>query len=118
MKFIRPLLLLLIFQGACTNGKKEKEVPAGGPCTYKEEIHPAKLIKLETTDSINYDAQFETGTTMPDTIEFHFLNNTYIRAEQVKADSILAGKVYKLVEQSIISGSCNPHIRTIRLEIY
>ena len=118
MKFIRPLLLLLIFPGACTNRKKEKEVPAGGPCTYKEEIHPAKLIKLETTDSINYDAQFETGTGMPDTVTFHFLNHAYIKAEQVRVDSIAVGKVYKLVEQSIISGSCNPHIRTIRLEKY
>jgi len=117
MKLRWILLLPLIYMAACNN-KKEKEIPAGGPCSYKEEILPAKLVKLVTTDSLTYDAQFEIGSTSTDTVTLHFLNHTYINAEQVKKDSIATGKVYKLVEQTIISGSCNPHIRTIRLEKY
>jgi hypothetical protein len=123
MKVYLLLLLPLICLGSCNGCKHEKEIPAGGPCTYKEEVHPAKLIRLQTTDSLNYDGQFEVQrglqpANIADTVFFHFLNNTYIKVEHIKKDSIEVGKIYKLVEQSILSGSCNPHIQTIRLEKY
>jgi len=103
-------------------GKKEKEIPAGGPCTYKEDIYPARLIKLVTNDSISYDVHFSVtrnnGAGTPDTVNLHFINNSYIKAEQVKADSIAVGKTYKLVDQTILTGSCNPHVQSIKLEKY
>jgi hypothetical protein len=123
MKFFLALLLPFSYFIACNNSKHEKETPAGGPCSYKEEAHPAKLISLVTIDSTNYDALFEVSTGLqvtnkPDTMRFHFLNNTYIKGKQIKADSIAVGKIYKLIDQRIVSGTCNPHIQTIRLEKY
>ena len=117
------VLLPVIGLSACNNGKQEKEVPAGGPCSYKEDTFPAKLIQLSTSDSSSYNAQFEITRRMntpdaPDTVLFHSLNNTYINAAQIISDSIAVGKIYKLIEQNIVSGSCNPHLQHIRLEKY
>jgi hypothetical protein len=118
MKNFLPATLGILFLISC---KGKKEEPAGGPCSYKEEIHPAKLIELRHIDSLSFDAAFEIGSrrqggNSTDTEYFHSLNRQYITAEQVKRDSIMPGKLYQLVESNIISGSCNPHILSIRMQ--
>lgn len=120
MKNISLLLLITLLQLACNNTTGNVD---GGPCTYKEDIHPAKLIKLETNDSLVCDALFEIEAGLQsagkkDTVSFNQLNNRYIEKTQIENDSIAEGKVYKYIIQTITSGSCNPDIRTIRLEKY
>lgn len=112
-------LLYLLFITSCNNEKNNID---GGPCSYKDNIYPARLIKLETKDSLIYDAQFEIGpgarSAGTDTVSFHRLTNRDISAQQVVNDSLSVGSVYQFVSQTIISGSCDPHNETIRLEKY
>lgn len=120
MKNISLLLLITLLQLACNN--KTGNVN-GGPCTYKEDTHPAKLIRLETSDSLTYNGLFEIEAGLQsadkkDTVSFDRLNNRYIEKTQIEKDSIAEGKVYKYIIQTITSGSCDPDIRTIRLEKY
>ncbi len=60
IKGLLPVFGLVLF--ACNNGDN---VVAGGPCSYKETIHPAKLIKLETTDSHLVQCMAGTGSRYP-----------------------------------------------------
>lgn len=120
MKNISLLLLIMLLQLACNNTTGNVD---GGPCTYKEGTHPARLIKLETNDSLVYDALFEIEAGLQsagkkDTVSFNRLNNRYIEKTQIENDSIAEGKVYKYIIQTITSGSCNPDVRIIRLEKY
>ncbi len=114
------LLLLVMLLLACNNTSNNAD---GGPCAYKEDIHPARLIKLETNDSLVYDALFEIeaglqSTDKKDTVSFNRLNNRYIEKAQIEKDSIAEGKIYKYIIQTITSGSCDPDIRIILLEKY
>lgn len=120
MKKISLLLLMALLQLACNNTTGNVD---GGPCAYKEDTHPAKLIRLETTDSLTYNGLFEIeaglqSTDKKDTVSFNRLNNSYIEKAQIEKDSIAEGKVYKYIIQTITSGSCDPNIRIIRLEKY
>ncbi len=85
----------------------------GGPCTYSSTYHPAKVISF---DSQQMDAQFEvTMGSMTDTFGLHELNNAYLTPEQVQASGIAVGKVFKLAEDKITSGTCTPNIMRIEL---
>ena len=95
----------------------------GGSCSYKDEIHPAKLLALKKVDSLVYDGQFEIEAGIrtigaPDTVFFHSLTNRYIQADEIAKDSIAPGKIYQYVIQTIVTGSCDPHIQIIRMEPY
>lgn len=108
---------------ACHNKPVGKENVDGGACSYKDEIHPAKLLRLETKDSLTYNAYFEIeaglrGADKKDTLAFHDLNNQYIPADKIKKDSIREGKTYQYVVQTIVSGSCDPTNTIFRLEKY
>ena len=122
MKRILYLLTIAAIINSCKNGKKE--IPAGGPCSYEDKIYPAKLIRLDPSpDSSEYDAWFEIDRLNDappdyrDTVHYS-QHNSRIPAEQIKKDSIAIGNLYKYVESIIKSGSCNPHIESIRLERY
>lgn len=104
---------------SCNNGGPVD----GGPCSYKETIHPAKLIYLETHDSTRYNAwlELEAGINSPDkkdTVYSERLNGGPLYAEQIKKDSITVGISYKFVVKNIISGSCTPRVDMVRFEKY
>lgn len=124
MKRFLYLLTLSALISSCNNGKKEKEIPDGGPCSYEEKIFPAKLIRLDATpDSSVYDAWFEVNklndaaADHKDTVHYS-PDNSRIPVEQIKKDSIAVGNLYKYVVSTIKSGTCNPHIERIILERY
>ncbi len=88
----------------------------GGPCSYSSTYHPAKVIQL---DSIGMDAHFEVnmhGST--DTFGYQSLNNASITPQLWESSGLAVGKVYKLVEDNIKSGTCTPHILRIELEAF
>ena len=123
MKILSVSAIILLIIASCNNNKKEKENVDGGPCSYKEEAHPAKLLSLQIIDSLSYDAQFEIeagsqSADKPDTVLFHSLNNHYIEAKKIKSDTITVGKTYKYIVKTIVSGSCDPTVRIISLEKY
>jgi hypothetical protein len=116
-------VLLLLSSGllfvSCNNGGPVD----GGPCSYKETIHPAKLIKLETSDSTRYNAWLEleagiNSTNKKDTVYSERLNGGPLYAEQIKKDSIAVGRIYKLIRREILSGHCTPRVDMIRFEKY
>ncbi len=111
------LLILALMFVSCNNGG-----PAdGGPCSYKDTVYPAKLIYLETHDSVRYNAwlELEAGIKSPDkkdTVYSEMLNGGPLYAAQIAKDSIVAGKIYKFVVRKIMEGHCNPLIYNIRFE--
>ena len=120
MKKIPSIALMFLMLAACHTGNNRKDMN-GGPCSYQDKIFPARLLKLVPVDSTLYDASFAVSgrrgaDDTPDTLYFHQLTNNYIQATRVKTDSIEAGKIYRYVRQTIVSGDCNPNIETIRLE--
>lgn len=95
----------------------------GGPCSYKETIHPAKLIKLETPDSVRYNAWLELepgirSAGKKDTVYSERLNGGPIYAEQIKKDSISVGRIYVYVVKEILDGHCTPRVDIIRFDKY
>jgi hypothetical protein len=112
MKIVIFFIVATLFI-ACNN---QEEIPAGGPCSYRSEIHPAKLISIKQIDSINIDAQFEISwQTSKDTISYYMAKHHYLTADQIKTDSLNIGNVYQYVEEFMVSGNCNPHIKYLEL---
>ncbi|MCU0347273.1 MAG: hypothetical protein MUC59_10025 [Saprospiraceae bacterium] len=112
MKLIFTLPLLLFI--SCHTAQPERIV--GGPCSYTSTYHPAKVIRI---DSIMMDALFEVrmeGST--DTFSYQVLNNASITPQSWESSGLSVGKVYKLVEDKIKTGTCNPLIRRIELVEY
>lgn len=106
------LLFLLV---ACNN---QEETPAGGPCAYKSNVLPARLIRLVGQDSLSIDAVFIITDTSgrKDTVRYSEINHRFLAAEEIRKDSLLIGKTYWYVEQDLVQGSCNPHLVSIRLK--
>ncbi len=108
------LALTVLFYSCNSGGPVD-----GGPCSYKETTHPAKLIYLETHDSTRYNAwlELEAGIKSPDkkdTVYSEKLNGGPLYAEQIAKDSIVLGNTYTYVVREIIEGHCNPVIYNIR----
>lgn len=123
MKYLLMLAVTTAFLFSCNNSKNDKGDMNGGGCSYKDEIHPAKLLALKKVDSLTYDGQFEIEAGIrnpdaPDTVFFHNLTNQYIKADDIAKDSIAPGKIYQYVIQTIVTGSCDPHIMTLRMKPY
>jgi hypothetical protein len=111
--WIPCILACLLF--ACNN---QEEIPAGGGCSYRSEVHPAKLIGFNQVDSINIDAEFEVSwPSAKDTISYYMKKHNYLSAAQIKHDSLVVGNVYQYVEDFIVTGSCNPHITHLEMEL-
>jgi hypothetical protein len=113
------LYITIIIFASCNND----ENAAGGPCAYDEKIFPATLTRLEKIDSLHYDALFiikdSSGLDGKDSIRYSILNNGYyITAEEVISDSLVIGKKYQYITQTIRSGSCNPNIDMLLLKPY
>jgi hypothetical protein len=103
----------LFLLAACNN---QEETPAGGPCTYRNTVLPAKLIQLISSDSLNYDATFAISRSSgkADTVYYQQLHHRLLSAEEIKKDSLVVGQVYQYLEQDILTGSCNPHVVSIQ----
>ena len=100
---------------ACNN--HEKEVPDGGACSYRSEIHAAKLISFKQTDSVNVDAAFEINWgSIKDTVMYRQKKGSYLTKEQIQNDTIVVGNTYQYIEDFIESGSCNPHITHLEMK--
>jgi hypothetical protein len=98
--------------------EKPKEHMVGGPCTYRTDTLPARLIKLEPSGK-QYNAWFvaqQCRNCGEDTISYHLTNNQYIAA--AAKEQLVVGKNYQLLDQQIISGTCTPHIQQILLVEY
>lgn len=107
-----------VLQIGCNNGGTNMD---GGPCSYKDTKYPAKLIYLETHDSVRYNAWLEleagiNSSGKKDTVYSERLNGGPLYAEQIKKDSIVVGNTYTFVVKQIISGSCTPRVTMIKFQ--
>lgn len=121
MKRLFYLASIAAIINSCSNGKKE--IPSGGPCSYEDKFYPAKLVKLEASpDSSTFNGWFEidnlSGNGSKDTLSYLRLTNNSITKEQLQKVSLAIGNTYKYVVSTIKTGSCNPDIRSIKLEKY
>ena len=103
---------------ACNNGST---IVDGGPCNYKDTSYPAKLIYLETHDSVRYNAWLEleagiNSSDKTDTVYSERLNGGPLYAEQITKDSIEVGKTYTFVVKQILSGSCTPRVTMVKFQ--
>lgn len=101
--------------------EKEKIKPGrmvGGPCRYKHDTVPAKLLRIVNSGN-QYNALFAVkrcDDCKTDTITHYISNNQYSKAEEkAKVDT---GKLYQFIIQSIVSGTCTPTIEHVNLEAY
>ena len=117
---IKQGLLLLssaLLYVSCNNGGPVD----GGPCSYKDSSYPAKLIYLETQDSVRYNAWLEleagiNSSGKKDTVYSERLNGGPLYAEQITKDSIEVGKTYTFVVKQILSGSCTPRVTMVKFQ--
>jgi hypothetical protein len=122
MKTILLLVFIPFILQACSNGQKENGNRTGGPCNYRDQIYPARLITLEASpDSSTYDAWFEIEDPSgqgKDTINYLRMTNRLITKEQVEKGDIRTNHNYKYVVSTITTGDCDPDMRNIILEEY
>ena len=107
---------------ACNN-KRSPETPeeprAGGPCTYRYDTLPAKVIKIERQAGqqprVIFAVLREQGA---DTTSYFLANNRDISEEEIKQKAVAEGAVFQMIDAKIKTGACNPHIIHIDLEKY
>lgn len=129
---VYTILLLLILAIACNTRKKEEEKPvlppepqkeepiAGGPCTYKDNIYPAKVLKIEGQNDQTLDIVFEVTLSgkKKQTITYSGTMNSYISPDEVMKSGILLDSTYKYVQSEIVTGTCNPKVNKFVFEKY
>ncbi len=85
----------------------------GGACSYETTYHPAKVVDF---DSSLMDALFEVNFHgKADTFGYHEMKNAYLTPEEVKTTSFAVGKVFRMAQDDIKTGTCTPVI--MRLEL-
>ena len=109
---MKNLLFALPFFVVSCNSNHQAPV-VGGPCSYETTYHPAKVVHF---DSLRMDALFEAtlhGTA--DTFGYHEMNNAYLTPHDLKTAGFAVGKIYRLAQDDIKTGTCTPVI--LRLEL-
>jgi hypothetical protein len=113
MKHLVFYLGILLF--AC----RSKEQVAGGPCSYKTSVYPAKVVRIEQIDSVKYDALFEVNHgPLTFYARYYEQNQAWFTKEQLLKDSIVVGAIFRYEEDRIVNGSCSPQIVRLVLEPY
>lgn len=129
---VYTIFLLLVFVIACNTQKKQEEKPAptpepakeepiaGGPCTYKDRVYPAKVLKIEGQNDQTLDVSFEVklDAKTKKTITYSSVMNSYITPDEVMKKGILLDSTYKYVQSEIVTGTCNPKVNKFVFEKY
>ncbi|MBK7434737.1 MAG: hypothetical protein IPI66_13150 [Chitinophagaceae bacterium] len=100
---------------------ENKEEPDGGPCKYDRKNLRATLVRLHEVNEKEYDALFllERGRDQKDSILYSAMNNHhYIQSAVLPADSLVIGKDYQYLQQTIRSGACSPNADQLFLKPY
>ena len=109
---------------SCNNTRKETpgggEVPSGGPCSYKQDTFPARVVNIKRLPNSPPAVFFEVqlSGTNSDTVVYSMVNNRSISEEEITRQGVKTGAVFQYIVSSIVSGSCNPHVNHLELEPY
>jgi hypothetical protein len=113
--------IVFLFTLSCNNGKSDPGNVAGGPCTFEDSKEPVAVYRIvQPNNSDKYDIIFRwvnNGNETKDSISYFEVNHKYVTAEQLKADSIVPGKICQFVYSKTVSGSCDSQ-KKISLEKY
>jgi hypothetical protein len=117
---ISAITILLVL--SCNNDKKDPGAVAGSPCTFEDSKQPIEVYRIvPANNGGEYDIIFRWPQSENEdslySLSYHQVNNKYVTSEQLKADSIVVGKIYQYIVSKTISGSCNWQKR-ISLEKY
>lgn len=130
---IYTIFLLLVFAIACNTRKKEeekqpalppevkKEEPvAGGACTYKDNVYPAKVVKIEgdNENSLNITFEVTLDKKKKESITYFSVYQRNMTMNEVEQNHILLDSTYKFIQSEIISGACNPKVKKFVFEPY
>lgn len=116
--------LLAIWCFSCNNTQKDppgpREVPAGGPCSYKHDTLPARVVKINRQPNSMPGVYFEVrySETHSDTVSYNTTNKRDISEEEITKSGIKPGAVFRYIVSEITSGSCNPRVTQLLLEPY
>ncbi len=120
--FIPALPLLLataLAMQSCRDGK-EPEQPAGGPCSYRNTVIPARLIAMYSAGP-DYELLFklDSNALIPppdDTISYYMEQGHYLPAREADSLGVAVGKYYTYLVRDIESGHCSPQIRQLLMQ--
>lgn len=90
----------------------------GGPCSYKDTKLVARVIAVDSYDSIHYDVVFKLDSNTffqspNDTIVYSLQTSNYLDKRAVDSLGIQPGMGYTYLVREIIEGHCNPWITQI-----
>lgn len=108
------LILCLLFTGNAAQAQKRK---VGGPCSYKHNVYPAKVIQA-IGDTARVFAKFEVtfDNNRKDTVSYYVLNGRYISRKEATEKGVVVGAKFKYIEMHITSGACTPFIKRLTLD--
>lgn len=111
--FIYALLLFFIM----LSGRMASAQKAGGPCSYKHIVYPAKVLEVFGDTSRVY-ANFEVifDNNRRDTISYYVMTGKYITRKEANEKGVVAGAVFKYIEMHILTGACTPFIKRLTLD--
>jgi hypothetical protein len=98
----------------------EPSIVDGGPCSYKDTKLVARVVAVETYDSIHYDVLFklDSNALIPspnDTIAYSRETHDYFEKAALDSAGIKIGNRYTYLVRDIIEGHCSPHITRLIL---
>ena len=93
----------------------------GGPCSYKDTKLVARVIAIETYDSIHYDVLFKLDSNalispLHDTISYSEETRNYFEQADLDSTGIKIGNIYTYLVRNITEGHCNPYITQLILQ--
>ncbi|HLP12867.1 MAG TPA: hypothetical protein VK177_13110 [Flavobacteriales bacterium] len=94
-------------------GTTEKEIPDGGPCSYKITTYPATVIDFFGNDSTNYTVYF--------TVKQYSVTDTVtqdVSPEEFNSLEIKKGSTFTWEVKEITNGHCSPHLEWLKLVRY
>lgn len=117
-------LLTVIFIYCCGCNAADNN-PAGGSCTYTYDTMPARIISIDSIDSIDNSNRNlvlvleKAGILYSDTIDSHGVLHRYTTTEELQLKDIGLNDTLLLVKGKLLTGSCNPDAgTTLLLEHY
>lgn len=116
--FIASTLCILIISGCHFF---ESTVVDGGPCSYKDTKLVARVIAVDSYDSIHYDVSFklDSNALIPspyDTILYSRQTSNYLDKHSLDSLGVKPGATFTYLVRDIIEGHCNPHITRLIFE--
>lgn len=109
--------LILVLLSSCKFHKKE--IPEGGPCSYKTDFYPATVIDIFKVDYNMFDLSMTINTPNTkgvDTIYYSYAYGRHMDSTEIKNLNVQIGTAFKYKIMQIETGSCSPYLEQLVIE--